>query len=237
MSLKLHLGCGHKYLDGWVNVDAPKDELCYNDLKADVHARIEELSYPDCSVSEILMTAVFEHFPRHVAIMQLRKFYNWLEENGKITVVVPDFFATVDKLKKSKSPEEQQFWWRHIFGPQDTISFGTHYDGFDEKKIKHMFSIVGFSEFICIKEGNWPSLRFTAVKKNPFLSEDDARQNVVNYMALYEARDEPGVVFGAWMKAMGLNAEKKPLTPKFSTQNQSLLSKIKCKLVRKLRNV
>ncbi|MBE7546025.1 MAG: methyltransferase domain-containing protein [Planctomycetia bacterium] len=235
--MKLHLGCGHNYIEGWVNIEGPRDELCYNDIKADIHARIEDLDYPDNSVDEILMNAVFEHFPRHIAIMQLRKFYNWLKEGGKITIVVPDFFATVNKLKKSKSPEEQQFWWRHIFGPQDTITFGTHYDGFDEKKLKYIFSIVGFAKFICIKEGKWPNLRFTAIKKKPFLSENDACQNIINYMALYEAREEAGVAFAEWMKAMGLNIEQKPLTLKFKTQNQSLLNKIKCKIVRKVKNV
>ena len=77
--MKLHLGCGHNYMKGWVNVDGPKDELCYDDLKADIYYRIEDLDYPDNSVDEILMNAVFEHFPRHIAIMQLRKFYKWLK--------------------------------------------------------------------------------------------------------------------------------------------------------------
>ena len=77
--MKLHLGCGHNYMKGWVNVDGPKDELCYDDLKADIYYRIEDLDYPDNSVDEILMNAVFEHFTRYVAIMQLRKFYKWLK--------------------------------------------------------------------------------------------------------------------------------------------------------------
>lgn len=89
--MKLHLGCGHNYLEGWVNVDGPKSELCYDDLKADIHANIEDLEYPDNTVDEILMNAVFEHFPRHVAIIQLRKFYKWLKPGGKLTVLVPDF--------------------------------------------------------------------------------------------------------------------------------------------------
>jgi predicted SAM-dependent methyltransferase len=87
--MKLNLGCGHQYMDGWVNVDAPKDELCYDDLKADVYAKIEDLNYEENSVDEILLNAVFEHFPRHVAIVQLRKFYKWLKpDGGKLTILV-----------------------------------------------------------------------------------------------------------------------------------------------------
>ena len=232
MSLKLNLGCGHNYLKGWVNIDGPKDKLCYDDLKADVHSRIEEVSYAECSVSEILMSAVLEHFPRNIAISQLRKFYTWLEDNGKITILVPDFFATVEKLKKSESAEEQLFWWRHIFGPQDTVAFGTHYDGFDEEKLKLMFLTVGFSKFICTKEGRWPSLRFTAFKKSPFMPEEEARQNIINYLSLYEAGSGTGRAFAAWTEAIGYNVTKKPITPKFRTQHYSLFSKIKNRLKR-----
>jgi predicted SAM-dependent methyltransferase len=165
--MKLHLGCGHNYMAGWVNIDAPKEELCYDDLKADVHARIGDLEYPDNTVDEILLTAVFEHFPRHVAIMQLRKFYKWLKPDGwKLIILVPDFWGTVKMLKKSKSPKEQQFWFRHLYGPQDTIQFGTHYDAFDVDKLKWMFSIVGFNKYRYEKIKRWPSIRFIGIKDN-----------------------------------------------------------------------
>ena len=36
-------------MEGWVNVDGPKDELCYDNLKADIYYRIEDLDYPDNS--------------------------------------------------------------------------------------------------------------------------------------------------------------------------------------------
>ena len=230
--MKLHLGCGHNYMEGWVNIDGPKDELCYDDLKADVHARIEDLDYSS-SVDEILMNAVFEHFPRHVAIMQLRKFYKWLKPGGKLTILVPDFWGTVKMLKKSRSPKEQQFWFRHLYGPQDTIQFGTHYDAFGVDKLKWIFSIVGFNDYESEIIKRWPSIRFTGIKDNNIKSDADAERDIIDYMANYEARDETGMLFGAWMASIGLRAEK-PQTPTFKTQKiskwQSIIWQIKSKL-------
>ncbi len=227
--MKLHLGCGHNYMDGWINIDGPKDELCYNDIKADIHSKIEDLEYPDNSIDEILMNAVFEHFPRHVAIMQLRKFYKWLKpDGGKLTILVPEFWGTVEMLKKSKSPKEQQFWFRHLYGPQDTVQFGTHYDGFDVEKLKWMFSVVGFNKYEYEIIKRWPSIRFTGIKDNKIKTDADAEKDIIDYMANYEAKDESGRLFGAWMNAMGLNAEK-PQTPTFKTHEmfkESIISKI-----------
>ncbi|MDD5680990.1 MAG: methyltransferase domain-containing protein [Candidatus Omnitrophica bacterium] len=217
-SMKLNLGCGRYYMEGWINVDAPKNENCYDDLKADVYARIEDLKYPDNSVDEILMNAVFEHFPRHVAIMQLRAFYKWLKpDGGKLTITVPDFWGTVEMLKKSGSPKEQQFWFRHLYGPQDTIRLGIHYDAFDVEKLKWMFSIVGFNEFHYEIIKLWPSILFIGIKNRRIKSDADTERDIIDYMANYEAKDENGRLFGAWMDAMGLKA-KKPKTPTFKTQ-------------------
>lgn len=234
--MRIHLGCGHNYLEGWVNVDGPKDELCYDDLKSDIHARIEDLEYPDNSIDEIYMNAVFEHFPRHVAIIQLRKFYKWLKPSGTLTILVPDFWGTVEMLRISENPMEQQFWFRHLYGPQDTIQFGTHYDGFDVEKLKWLFSIVGFNEckFEIIKR--WPSIRFTGIKDDKIKSDADAERDIIKYMANYETKEESGIMFRAWMDAMGLKAEK-PLTPSFKTHEMNKSSSFIGQVIAKLRRI
>jgi predicted SAM-dependent methyltransferase len=234
--MKLHLGCGHNYMAGWVNVDGPKEELCYDDLKADIHAQIEDLEYPDNSIDEILMNAVFEHFPRHVAIMQLRKFYKWLKPGGRLTILVPDFWGTIEMLKKSKGPKEKQFWFRHLFGPQDTIKFGTHYDAFDLEKLRAMFSVVGFNKYRHEIIKRWPYIRFIGIKDNGIKSNADAERDIINYMAFYETKDETGIVFNAWMGAMGLNAER-PQLPTFKTHEMYKRSSFVAKIIAKLRQI
>ena len=209
--MKLHLGCGMNYLDGWVNIDV------MDNAKVDIHSQIEDLDYPDNSIDEILLMAVFEHFPRHVAIMQLRKFYKWLKNKGIINVLVPDFWGTIKKMQESKSVREQQFWYRHIFGPQDTAQFGTHYDGFDVNKMLWMFQIVGFNEGKYMMFEQWPNISFRGIKDKKIKSDADAERDIIEYMAAYEAKIEGGTLFKAWMDAMGLKAEK-PDTPTFKTQ-------------------
>lgn len=214
--MKLHLGCGHRYLEGWVNVDGLREDLCYDDLKADFYVNIEDLDYPDNSADEILMEAVFEHFPRHIAIMQLRKFYKWLKPGGEITIIVPDFWGTVRMLKKSKSPQERQFWFRHLFGPQDTLRFGTHYDAFDVEKLQWMFSVVGFTKFNNELIGGWPGIRFMGTKEGAVKSDIDAERDIIKYMAYCETKIETGRAFSAWMAEMGIEANK-PELPDFKT--------------------
>ena len=215
--IKLHLGCGNHYLTGWVNIDSNRN------VKADRYKNIEDLDYPDGSVDLIFMTAVFEHFPRHIAIVQLRKFYKWLIPRGLLQILVPDFFATVEKLKLSQSVEEQLFWFRHLYGPQDTIEFGTHYDGFTVKKLSLMFSIVGFNRCEYRKIAQFPNIQFTGIKDgqagmlHAYKSDEDVERDIIKYMTFYENRIENGDLFKAWMKAMGLKA-KKPQTPDFETQ-------------------
>jgi len=54
--MKLNLGCGTDYKQGWVNVDA-------GNVHCDVKHDIEKFPWPfeDSSVNEILMKHVFEH--------------------------------------------------------------------------------------------------------------------------------------------------------------------------------
>lgn len=136
-------------------------------------------------------------------------------------------------LKQSESPMEQQFWFRHLFGPQDTIQFGTHYDAFDVEKLKYLFSIVGFNKFECEIIKRWPNIRFIGIKDQNIKSDSDATQDIIKYMANYETHDESGIAFKAWMDAMGLNAEK-PITPVFKThmmyKSSSLVGKIRGKM-------
>jgi predicted SAM-dependent methyltransferase len=65
---KLHLGCGQRHLEGYINIDFPASEHSVQDKSvADIQADITQLSYPASSIDEVRLHHVFEHFPRPVA--------------------------------------------------------------------------------------------------------------------------------------------------------------------------
>ncbi len=69
--LKLHLGCGEKYLEGYVNIDFPQSEHSVLTPKVDMYHDIRTLQYPDNSVDEIQSHHLFEHFSRTDALKLL----------------------------------------------------------------------------------------------------------------------------------------------------------------------
>ncbi|OIO47144.1 MAG: hypothetical protein AUJ31_00270 [Parcubacteria group bacterium CG1_02_39_15] len=228
--VRLNLGCGETYLEGWVNIDIPDAEGSHTKIKVDLAADITTLDYKSETVDEILLNAVFEHFQRHEALRNLRKFYLWLKENGKITVMVPDFWGTVKKLKKSKGEDEKSFWYRHLFGPQDTKLYGNHLDGFDEGRLREIFRIVGFTKLTTVSFGSMPFVRVEAIKTRPYLSDELYRSKVVDYLIYHEYRGEPSSAFFSWTESLGFNLKEMnfiPPMPHFRTQRENLIERMK----------
>src|SRR6185369_2221030 len=97
--MKLHLGCGQRYLDGYINIDFPSSSHSIQETSvADLHADILSLHYPEKSVEEIRSHHVFEHFPRPIACALLAGWYLWLKEGGLLRIEVPDFRRTAQRL-------------------------------------------------------------------------------------------------------------------------------------------
>jgi len=93
--MKLHLGCGGKYLEGYVNIDFPSNEKTIAKVKADLYQDIRELEYKDGSIEEIRSHHLFEHFSRVEALKLLLKWQRWLKIEGKLIIETPDFFGAL----------------------------------------------------------------------------------------------------------------------------------------------
>lgn len=84
--MKLHLGCWHRFIPGFIHID-----LCEMD-HIDFNSSIDDLSmFEDASVSLIYSSHSFEYFNRNKALKVLKEWYRVLEVGGTLRLAVPDF--------------------------------------------------------------------------------------------------------------------------------------------------
>jgi predicted SAM-dependent methyltransferase len=78
--MKLHLGCGRKRLEGWLNCD-----LQDSDMDMDIRT----LPFEDGSIDEIMAIHVCEHFYIHEIMKVFKEWFRVLRSGGKMTVELP----------------------------------------------------------------------------------------------------------------------------------------------------
>ncbi|MDR0913319.1 MAG: methyltransferase domain-containing protein [Methanobrevibacter sp.] len=91
--MKLHLGCGEKYLEGFTHCDIRK----YHHV--DYVIPVDDLPFDDESVDEIYACHVLEHFGRHEVLNVLKEWSRVLKTDGFLRIAVPDFDSIVNHLK------------------------------------------------------------------------------------------------------------------------------------------
>jgi hypothetical protein len=83
---RLHLGCGPKKLDGWINIDSVKE--FHPDI---VHDISRPLPFADLSVDEVLAEGLLEHFDKYARYAVVYEWTRVLKIGGTITMQLPDF--------------------------------------------------------------------------------------------------------------------------------------------------
>jgi len=143
--MKLHLGCGQRYLDGYLNIDFPLSGHTVQQISvADIHADITSISYPKNSVEEIRLHHVFEHFQRPVACGLLACWHSWLQPGGILHLEVPDFKKTaLIMLNPLHSLKKKSVAERHLFGSHEA-SWAVHCEGYTSSMLKNMLASFGF---------------------------------------------------------------------------------------------
>ena len=131
--MKLHLGCWHRYLEGYVNIDIKGNS-------ADIHADLRSLPFEDCSVDEIYASHVLEHFGRHEFLAVLREWNRVLKPGGGIYIAVPDIDSAIAYYLKhgDLKPLYGQFWG----GQRD--EYDHHKFGFTDKTLTEYLQQTGF---------------------------------------------------------------------------------------------
>jgi predicted SAM-dependent methyltransferase len=143
MALKLHLGCGTKHIEGYINIDIrylPKvDEV--NNIKF-------LRNYKDNSVDVIYACHVLEHFSRWDYENVLRRWYDLLKPGGILRVAVPNFQSVCEFYIKTKDLSKVM---GILYGGQD-YDENYHYVTFDFNTMSTSLQKIGFTK---VKEYDW----------------------------------------------------------------------------------
>lgn len=81
--MKINLGCGWKYRDGWTNVDKFASRV-------DVRADIGSLPFDDGTADHVDFYHTIEHVPRHDGVQALREIHRVLKRGGTVAIETPD---------------------------------------------------------------------------------------------------------------------------------------------------
>jgi len=169
--LKLHLGCGYKILEGYINIDLYSPAA---DLKLD----ITDLSaFRDNSVDEIFLNAVFEHLYIFEQRKALAEWHRVLKPGGLLRIdSIPDFDEIV-RAYVERAPgngggifdiEEVSRYTHGAYSEHDKLG-QIHKDVFNKEKVRKLLEDAGFEickiESVCWgDEPNPVNMNVTAVK-------------------------------------------------------------------------
>lgn len=135
LPMKLHLGCGGKYLEGYFNIDArPEVE---SDLTADV---TKLTSFNDNMADVIYACHIFEHVPKPQVSEVLTEWKRILRPGGILRIAVPDFEA-VAKLYNDGVPMQRLIG---LLCGRQNHQWNVHYMVYDWHLLCAYLSEVGF---------------------------------------------------------------------------------------------
>lgn len=134
--MKLHLGCGRKFIEGYIHVDL----LEYDHI--DYQCPVDDLSFAESnSASLIYACHVLEHFGRQEIDGVLVEWFRVLKPGGILRVAVPDFAAVAVEYMENQSIEDVT--GLVCGGQKDQYDF--HKVIFDETYLAKKLQDAGFS--------------------------------------------------------------------------------------------
>jgi trans-aconitate methyltransferase len=134
--IKLHLGCGTKHIDGYVNIDVRYlpgvDEV--NNIKF-------LRNYKPNSVDVIYACHVLEHFSRWEYKIVLTRWFELLKPGGVLRLAVPNFNSICSYYTKTG---DLNAIMGLLYGGQD-YDENYHYTTFDYPSVYNDLTQIGFS--------------------------------------------------------------------------------------------
>lgn len=193
--MKLHLGCGQRYLEGYVNIDFPMSEHSVQEKSiADLHADIRALAYPAGSIDEVRLHHVFEHFQRPVACALVAAWQSWLKPGGLLRIEVPDFDKTSAVLRsRFNSFQQKAVAERHLFGSHEA-SWAVHYEGYTPVTLRALLNPFRLGNIRVIRNAWRGTYNFEIIaeKLKGALSQDECLRAAKGYLACFLVDESPG---------------------------------------------
>jgi predicted SAM-dependent methyltransferase len=150
--MKLHLGCGYKKLEGFINVDIRPETNC--DIIDDV---TNLKSFNDNSADMIYACHVLEHFGRHSYKDVLKRWTTVLKSGGTLRISVPDLLKVSELHYNKKYPLKKLIGF--LYGGQNYAE-NYHYIGFDFDMLKEDLEELGYKD---VKMWNWKEVEHGSV--------------------------------------------------------------------------
>ena len=133
--MKLHIGCGVKFLPGYKHMDVIQHP------HIDFVGNADDLSFfSKSSLDEIYACHILEHFKRHEITNVLNEWHNKLQGGGTLRVSVPDFTAIVAEYSNSGSLDSVLGL---LYGGQN-YEYNFHYQTYDFNRLKRLLEEAGF---------------------------------------------------------------------------------------------
>jgi predicted SAM-dependent methyltransferase len=141
--MKLHIGCGDKYLPGFKHMDIiPKPHIDYV-------ANASDLSFlDDGCVDEIYACHVLEHFKRFEVDGVLSEWSRVLRAGGLLRIAVPSFNAVAAEYAQHGDLDKVLGL---LYGGQN-YEYNFHFQTYDFNRLKGLLEKAGF---INVSEYDW----------------------------------------------------------------------------------
>jgi len=141
--MKLHLGCGSRFIPGYTHIDAVPF------THVDHVTAVDQLGFLKSESVDLVYSAhVLEHFTRSHLPVVLKEWNRVLKKGGVLRISVPNFQSIIEIYEKTKNLNDVI---GPLFGRQDYL-YNFHYNVFDMDALSNVLSEAGFSN---IREYDW----------------------------------------------------------------------------------
>jgi len=212
-NMKLHLGCGERHLDGYLNIDYPSAEHTVQTKSvADQFADITAIKYESDTIDEVRLHHVFEHFSRAQACALVAAWHGWLKAGGVLHLEVPNFRRTALAILSPFVPfKEKMVGIRHIFGSQEA-RWAVHLDGYCPARLKKLLTAFGF-EVVSVEKNSYKgtyNLEIIAKKASPTRPKEEHAALAEQYLSQFCLDDSPTEksMLGVWLKEFSAQLSK-----------------------------